>query len=214
MKANTALTPHLMVPYMSRVQPGLLLWCQASKAGRLDILVDMSDGLLQLDSMAQLKQPTAYRGQIMIFTEAKSKQATVDIIRCQVSFREKFSQMSSQQSPKADLSNRLGLPFFVVPYQWWNPRGQHGGATANAQVGYQEKILHRLNRLPRALIMALSFRKHVGSALSHVIWFFGGRVWNQGLDSVILMGPFQFGMFYDFMILKYLRKRILMIIQW
>ena len=38
-------------------------------------------------------------------------------------------------------------------------------------------------------------------------------MWNQGLDSVILMGPFQFGIFYDFIILKYLRKRILMITQ-
>ena len=36
-----------------------------------------------------------------------------------------------------------------------------------------------------------------------LVWFLGGPVWNQELDMVILMGPFQLGIFYDSMILGY-----------
>ena len=35
------------------------------------------------------------------------------------------------------------------------------------------------------------------SALSHMVSFLGGAVWTQALDSMILMGPFQLGIFCD-----------------
>jgi len=80
----------------------------------------MSDGLFQLGSMAQLKQPTASRGKIMIFSEAKSKQATCRHIKVPGIFsRKKITNVKPaiSQSLNANPSNRLGLPLSVVPYQ-------------------------------------------------------------------------------------------------
>lgn len=36
-----------------------------------------------------------------------------------------------------------------------------------------------------------------GSALRDRVWIRGGSVWSLELDLVILMGPFQLGIFYD-----------------
>jgi len=41
------------------------------------------------------------------------------------------------------------------------------------------------------------FKKCEDSALSFMAWFLGDPVWSQGLGSVILMGPFQLGVFCD-----------------
>jgi len=61
---------------------------------------------------------------------------------------------------------------------------------------------------------ALGLCKHRGDAIAlvyvvnalselwlHMVWFLGGPVWNQGLDSMILMGPFQPGIFCYSMLL-------------
>jgi len=52
------------------------------------------------------------------------------------------------------------------------------------------------NGLPRAVGTALSARvQKVDSTLRHWIWILGAPVWCQGLDSVILIGNFQLGIF-------------------
>jgi len=43
----------------------------------------------------------------------------------------------------------------------------------------------------------LEFKKHLDSALTHMVWFLGDAVWSQELGSVIHMGPFQIMIFYD-----------------
>ena len=43
----------------------------------------------------------------------------------------------------------------------------------------------------------LEFKKHLDNALSHTVRFFGGPVWSQELDSMILMGLFQLRISYD-----------------
>ena len=40
------------------------------------------------------------------------------------------------------------------------------------------------------------FKEHLDNALRHRVWFLGGLVWKQGLDAMILVGPFQVGIFY------------------
>jgi len=40
------------------------------------------------------------------------------------------------------------------------------------------------------------FQKHLDNTLTY-IWFWGGPMWSQELDSMILVGPFQLGIFYD-----------------
>lgn len=75
--------------------------------------------------------------------------------------------------------------------------------------GYQEKVLHQRvvrpwNRLHRAVVTAFSLpklNKHLDNILRHMVWFLGGAMWSQGLDSIILMGPFQLKIFYDSVIL-------------
>ena len=47
----------------------------------------------------------------------------------------------------------------------------------------------------------LDFKKHLENTLSHMIWFLGGSVWSQELDSMILLVPLQLGIFYDSVIL-------------
>ena len=46
----------------------------------------------------------------------------------------------------------------------------------------------------------LEFKKRLDNALSHTVWFLGGPVWSQELDSMILMGSFQLGLFSDSMV--------------
>ena len=56
------------------------------------------------------------------------------------------------------------------------------------------------NRLTRAVGTALSCRSSrcIWMAFSDIGSDFGdGPFWSQGLDSMILMGPFQLGIFYD-----------------
>ena len=43
------------------------------------------------------------------------------------------------------------------------------------------------------------FKKYLDNALRHRILILGGRVWSQELNLMILMGPFQLGIFYDSM---------------
>ena len=62
-----------------------------------------------------------------------------------------------------------------------------------------QRVVGHWNRLPRKVVIAPSlpeFKKCVGSGFRHMVWFLGGPVWNQELDSVILMGPFQLRIFY------------------
>ena len=47
----------------------------------------------------------------------------------------------------------------------------------------------------------LEFKEHLDTALRHRIWILSGSVWSQGLDLMVLMGPFQLRIFYDSMIL-------------
>jgi len=42
----------------------------------------------------------------------------------------------------------------------------------------------------------LEFKELLDSTLRHRVWILGGSVWSQGLDSRILVGPFQLGIFY------------------
>lgn len=58
------------------------------------------------------------------------------------------------------------------------------------------------NMLPRAAVIALSvmeFEKRPDNTLRHTVWFLGGLVWSQELDSMIVMDPFQFRIFCDSM---------------
>ena len=41
------------------------------------------------------------------------------------------------------------------------------------------------------------FKKHLDNTLSHRVWILGGPVWSQQLDSVIFVGSFQAGKYYD-----------------
>ena len=43
----------------------------------------------------------------------------------------------------------------------------------------------------------LEYKKHLVSTLRRRVRFWGGAVWNQELNSAILVGPFQLGIFSD-----------------
>lgn len=43
----------------------------------------------------------------------------------------------------------------------------------------------------------LELKEHLDSSLRHLVWCLGGAVWSRELDSMILVGPFQLGMYYD-----------------
>ena len=43
----------------------------------------------------------------------------------------------------------------------------------------------------------LEFKGHLDTTLRHKVWILGGPVWSHGLGSIILVGPFQFEIFYD-----------------
>ena len=47
----------------------------------------------------------------------------------------------------------------------------------------------------------MEFKGCLDSALRHRAWILGGAVWSQKMDSVIFVGPFQFGIFCDITIL-------------
>ena len=62
------------------------------------------------------------------------------------------------------------------------------------------------NRLPRAAGKALicqssRSKERLDTALRHRVWILGGAVQSQELDSTILVGPFQLGIFCDSVIL-------------
>ena len=46
----------------------------------------------------------------------------------------------------------------------------------------------------------LEIKECLDSALSHRVWILVGSVWSQELDSMILMGSFQLGLFSDSMV--------------
>jgi len=45
----------------------------------------------------------------------------------------------------------------------------------------------------------MELKKRVDNSLRHRVWILGGPLWSQGLDSVILVGPFKPGVFCDSM---------------
>jgi len=45
------------------------------------------------------------------------------------------------------------------------------------------------------------WRLSLDSALRHRVWVWGGTLWSRGLDLMILVGPFQLGVFCDSVIL-------------
>ena len=55
----------------------------------------------------------------------------------------------------------------------------------------------------------LEFKKRLDNALSHTVWFLGGPVWSQELDSMILMGLFQLRISYDSIntLLRWMQRR-------
>ena len=102
--------------------------------------------------------------------------------------------------------------------QWFywkiNPSLKHprslflGAVTGEVRVGYQGKVLHRFftgQSLQRALQgrdhspRVLEFKMWIETALSYMAWFLGGPVWSQVLNSMIIIGPFQLGIFHDSM---------------
>lgn len=48
----------------------------------------------------------------------------------------------------------------------------------------------------------MGFKEHLDTAFRHRVWFLGGAMRSPGLDSVIFVGPFQFRIFYGFMVQK------------
>lgn len=77
------------------------------------------------------------------------------------------------------------------------------------QAEYQEKVLHQkdvqaLEQAPQRgghFTKLPKSKKHPENILSHTIWFLSGPMWNQKLDLIILMGPFQLRTFHDSIIL-------------
>lgn len=71
-----------------------------------------------------------------------------------------------------------------------DPREWHGAGTGEGQAGVRERfctqrVVGHWDRLPRDVDTALrlpEFKKHLDSALRHVVWFLGGPVWSQKLD--------------------------------
>ena len=47
----------------------------------------------------------------------------------------------------------------------------------------------------------LEFKGHLDTALRYTVWILGGAVWSRELDSVIIVGPFQLGLFSGSVIL-------------
>jgi len=84
----------------------------------------------------------------------------------------------------------------------------HGDVTEEVWAGYWENVLHQMlaghwNRLLQVSgpgLKLLEFKKSLDKALRHMVWILGGLVWSHKLDWLILMGPFQLGIFYDSMI--------------
>jgi len=57
------------------------------------------------------------------------------------------------------------------------------------------------NSLPRAVALALrlpGFKKCLGNTFGHMLKFWNGSGWSKGLDLMVFIGPFQFGLFHDF----------------
>lgn len=59
---------------------------------------------------------------------------------------------------------------------------------------YQERLLHQ-RAVGTAPSVPPEIRERLDTTLRHRVWILGGHVWSPELDSVILVGPFQHGMF-------------------
>jgi len=90
-------------------------------------------------------------------------------------------------------------------WQQQNPKEQHGAVSGQVRLGVRGRFYTRAwwawDRLSRGVVMDLSCQSSRStwttfSDLRHQIWIWGGPVWIQGLDSLILVGPFQFRIFY------------------
>jgi len=78
------------------------------------------------------------------------------------------------------------------------------GGVSGWALGISSSLFGHWNRLPRAVVVApslLKFKKHLDNTSSNINWFWGGSVWSQELDLVILVGTFQIVIFYDFIVL-------------
>ena len=63
---------------------------------------------------------------------------------------------------------------------------------------FTKRMVVHWNMLPKEVVTTPSlteFKKHLDNALRHRVWFLGGPVWSQELDSMILVGPFQLRIF-------------------
>mgnify|MGYP001856029944 FL=1 len=50
----------------------------------------------------------------------------------------------------------------------------------------------------------LGFNEHLNNAYRHRDFILGGLVWNQELNMIFLVGPFQLRIFYGYMIISVL----------
>jgi len=123
------------------------------------------------------------------------------------------SKMDEQQLRSLSLFNlekrklRGGL---MVAYksswgQWWRSTDFCSLVTGNDMEldirwrCFTRRVVGPRNRLPLAMITAPSLwelKKLLNSTLRYRIWILGGSVWNQELDLIILMCPFQHKIFY------------------
>ena len=79
--------------------------------------------------------------------------------------------------------------------QLWVPKCKKDMKLLGGQVSVRERFLTKAgghsSKLPE-------FKECLDTTLRHRVWFFGGPVWRQELDSMIFVGPFQLGLFYDY----------------
>ena len=96
---------------------------------------------------------------------------------------------------------RRGSAELCSVWQRQGPRGRHGAVSGEGQLRVRERVCTRgwwaWNGLPRAAGTGpvLEFWECLDSALGHRVWILSGAVWSQELDSAVLVGPFQLGIF-------------------
>lgn len=105
----------------------------------------------------------------------------------------------------ASLWGEMGGKCRSLLWQQQDPKEQHGAVSGQVRLGVRDRFYTRAwwawDRLSRGVVMDLSCQSSRStwttfSDLRHQIWIWGGPVWIQGLDSLILVGPFQFRIFY------------------